>query len=222
MKKILTIMGLVAATTLVNAQGFIQFVGSVAGIQTNTGTFLAAGGEVSGSTFGKISASSIAPGAYDFALLWASSALTGGAGNPSWNLMTTNGGAAGSLLGNNGSAPGSLLGNGNTSGVAVDLASGTPVSIMVVGWSVSLGSSWSTVLAELNSGIWQAPGYFGETGVGTITPFATSGAGDPSIFPTTFANNTMNLYAVPTPEPATIALAGLGGLSMLIFRRRKS
>jgi|SRR5208282_78277 len=38
------------------------------------------------------------------------------------------------------------------------------------------------------------------------------------------AGNTVTLdYSVtPTPEPCTLALAGLGGLSLLLFRRRKS
>jgi hypothetical protein len=29
------------------------------------------------------------------------------------------------------------------------------------------------------------------------------------------------LYLVPVPEPTTLALAGLGGLSLLLFRRQR-
>jgi len=219
MKKILTIMSLAAVTTLLHAQGFIEFVGNVADITTNTGTFLPAGGEVSGVS-GKTDTA--IGGAYDYALLWANSALTGGAGNAGWNLMTTNGGAAGSLAGSTGAAPGSLTGTGTTSGIAVDLAAGTPVDVMLVGWSASLGSSWATVLGELNSNTWNSNGgFFGETAVSTMTPFATAGAGDPTVFTTMYPNGSLVLYAVPTPEPTTIALASLGGLSLLALRRKK-
>jgi PEP-CTERM motif len=222
MKKIFTIMSLVAVTTMLHAQGFIVFNGSVANITTNTGTFLVNGGEVSG-TSGKTVASGTSPGAFDYALLWASTnsaAPTGGAGNAAWSLMTTNGGGVGSLIGNNGAAPGGLTGPGTTAGIAVDLAAGTGVDVMLVGWSASLGSSWAQVLAQLNSNTWIAPGFFGETTVSTMTPFATAGAGDPAVFTTMYANGSLVLYAVPVPEPTTIALASLGGLSLLAFRRR--
>jgi hypothetical protein len=221
MKKIFTIVSLVAVSTMLHAQGFIIFNGSVANITTNSATFLMAGGETGG-TGGKTFASGTIAGAYDYALLWANSALTGGATNSGWSLMTTNGGNATSLIGNSGSAPGGLTGPGTTAGLAVDLAAGTAVDVILVGWSASLGNNWATVENELASGNWQAPGYFGQTGVASMTPFATAGAGDPSVFTTMYPNGALTLYAVPTPEPATIALAGLGGLSMLLFRRRKS
>ena len=32
----------------------------------------------------------------------------------------------------------------------------------------------------------------------------------------------INGFIEPVPEPTTLALAGLGGLSLLLFRRRKS
>ena len=32
--------------------------------------------------------------------------------------------------------------------------------------------------------------------------------------------NGLTLFEVPVPEPATFALVGLGGLSLLLFRRR--
>jgi hypothetical protein len=64
-------------------------------------------------------------------------------------------------------------------------------------------------------------GYFGISNVGTGVGrslddgpealFSASGGG---------ISTPMTLYLV-VPEPSTIALAGLGGLSFLLFRRRK-
>jgi hypothetical protein len=49
---------------------------------------------------------------------------------------------------------------------------------------------------------------------------AASAAGQPISNP---AGSPMILNLIPTtvPEPTTIALAGLGGLSLMLFRRRK-
>jgi hypothetical protein len=230
MKKILaTIVGLTAGAALVHAQGFIEMVGQSSAIVTNTASFYAQ----SVQTTGKIYNASSFAGGYDFALLYATS-TTAGDSSPlgaDWNIITTNGAGATltSMIANNGSAPGGLLGPGGTSGIAVNLAPGTTYEVMLVGWSSNEGSSWATVSAELagnsNAGNWTANGYFGEETIGTITPFATAGTGDPSIFPTVYANGTMSLFAVApsvSPEPTTLALAGLGGLSMLFLRRRKS
>jgi hypothetical protein len=53
-----------------------------------------------------------------------------------------------------------------------------------------------------------------------------TGTGQPNTTPEALFSGTgitqgFTLFAVPVPEPATMALAGLGGLSLLLFRRRK-
>jgi hypothetical protein len=58
----------------------------------------------------------------------------------------------------------------------------------------------------------------GSSSIAGATVFATapvSGTGTPI-----FSLNTP-LYLVPVPEPTTLALAGLGGLSLLLFRRQR-
>jgi len=223
MKKILTIIGVAAVTTMVHAQGYVDFEGTSAAIVTNTGAFLINGGEVNGTT-GKTFSPTVGA-IYDYILLYSATAITGSSAptNAEWTLASVQGG--GSLMGTNYLSPGSMSGNGAGSGVILaGMASGTPYSVELVGWSAALGS-WSTVLADMTSGDWAANGYVGYTSVGTLTPGSTpGGAGDPTIFSSTFANGSMDLYAVSAvvvPEPATMALTGLGALGLLLFRRRK-
>jgi len=217
MKKILTTLALVAGTTLIHAQGFIIYNGTAASITTNTSSYYAQGAGTVGKTFG----SGTLPGAYTYALLEGG---TGAATSGNWTQVSAFGG--GVLLGGQGAAPGSLTGPGTTSGVAINVAAGTTVNVLLVGWSSNLGSTWASILTQLGDGSslgsnWSGNGFFGQTAISTMTPFVTAGAGDPAVFTTMFANGSLQLFAVsPVPEPATIALASLGGLSLLAFRRR--
>jgi hypothetical protein len=227
MKKLLVIISLVAGTALVHAQGIIDLTGTSAAISTNSGSFVLGGGEVSGPA-AKTPGQAAAPLAYYYALLFDATAITGSSTptNSEWSQVTAFGGGA--LTITNSILAGSLQGNSAGSGQAVNLASATPYNVELVGWSATLGTQWSTVLTELTgnngAGNWAANGFFGYTAEGTVTPgSAVGGGGDPTIFTSIFANGSLTLYAVtPTPEPTTLALAGLGGLSMLLIRRRKS
>lgn len=119
---------------------------------------------------------------------------------------------------------------GNTA-ASVPWNQGTTNNIVIVGWSANLGTSWTTVSNELATGTYigilgSQMGYFGVSTAGfettspanpgaTIIGTAANGTGLPI-----FSLNTP-LYLLPVPEPGTLALAGLGGLSLLLFRRRK-
>jgi hypothetical protein len=119
-------------------------------------------------------------------------------------------------------------------------ATGTTNSIVLVGWSTTLGSSWADVsnkcvLAAANPNhFFTVAGdpqnsilaFFGESTFGYINPSLQSPG--PNVFNTGATPNGLpiyslntQLYEVPIPEPATFALIGLGGLSLLLFRRRK-
>jgi len=132
------------------------------------------------------------------------------------------------------------LWNGNNTSITP--FGGTTNNIVLVGWSANLGSSWANVsvilaaLAANNSAPLAAqlaltPGstaFFGESAIGYIVPnFASPGA---ALFGAADANgvpilNTSAspdyLYALPVPEPGTMVLAGLGGLALMLIRRRK-
>jgi hypothetical protein len=115
----------------------------------------------------------------------------------------------------------------------VPWAAGTTDSIVLVGWSANLGSTWgvvSNLLATQGAnGSYAAGSFFGVSATG----YMAAGSANPGT--TLFATgansfglpiNSLNtqLYALPTsvvPEPTTLALAGLGGLSLLLFRRRQ-
>lgn len=120
----------------------------------------------------------------------------------------------------------------NVSASVAGWANGTTNSIMLVGWSANLGTDWATVSAELNDGSYISVlagqnGFFGMSTTGYINPNLAP-AGGAVLFGTSPTANGLpikslntQLYLLPVPEPTTIALAGLGGLSLLLFRRRK-
>jgi hypothetical protein len=97
--------------------------------------------------------------------------------------------------------------------------------------------SWAQVQAFLNAGtLANQTGYFGQT----ATAYNYSGGGPSGLLAVdmwgtsstglagsggipTVGGLTLNaIVPAVTPEPTTLALAGLGGISMLFLRRRKA
>lgn len=237
MKKILaTIVGLAVGASLVHAQGYLQLSsGTVFNVQTNTGTFGATNTPGSGYTSiiaGKTTGSGTAAGAYDYAVLFTpagvgSSGDLASLASGNWvQLAVDLGGTPGALIaGTNTAIAGNWAAQGGSSSQQVIGAggqafnSGTSYSLALVGWSASLGSSWSAVESLYASGFQTSPGgFFGDT-IATVNP----SSGVPGNLPgNIWGNGSLVLYSVPVPEPTTLALAGLGGISMLFLRRRKS
>lgn len=108
----------------------------------------------------------------------------------------------------------------NHSGATIT-ANTTSASWVVVGWSGTIGSTVAALENWYNNGVGPVNGWIGESVVS-----ASIAPGDPTTTPPGPVNGVFpgafTLGLVATPEPTTLALAGLGGLSMLLFRRRKS
>jgi len=176
MKKVLTIVGLMAVGTLLHGQGVVVFNSNNLGVLTNTAVSQFSGGTQTGGVSGK---TAITANGFQYALLIQSytGALSLSATNPTtggWNLALSSGVG---VIGVNGpSAPqqGGIIGPGTTGGVAVDgwalPTAGTYDTagheyFMVAGWSSNLGT-WAQVQAQLTSGIWNANGFFGVSKIG--------------------------------------------------------
>ena len=121
-----------------------------------------------------------------------------------------------------------------TTAALVSWSPGTTNSIMVVGWSANLGTTWSAALANMQNSSYvnalSTAAFFGMSAVGYITTVSTATSPGAAVFgsagtaqgtPINSVNTQLYLVPVSTPEPGTMALAALGGASLLLFRRRK-
>ena len=107
---------------------------------------------------------------------------------------------------------------------------------LIAGWSANEGTSWGTVSNELATSTWNVTGTGSWFGVSALaynyagySPGGTPGA--VSVWATSAATGLAGsggitgLVLTPitaVPEPSTMALAALGGASLLLFRRRQS
>jgi len=221
MKKIAIVLGLMGVVAMSHAQGYVTVTGTFQN-STNTTALSSSytGGAVNNGTFGTLGATSTGQ-SYVLAL------LTTSAASPSTQLFGNSAAVntwtnTGTLGGNNGFA-GRLVISSDYATAAGTAAVGNSQSWMLFAYSSNLGSL-STVLADLASGSgWAATGYVGWSVVGvgaagaapSALPLVVTGSPSPLI------STGFTLEQVTTvPEPGTIALASLGGASLLLFRRR--
>jgi len=223
MKKTLIIAAVAAlAAVSTQAQGLVTINQTSQVVRTNT----------TGGTSGFVDGS----GAYNFALLYSTSTSLASSANQIYgNTANFNLWVDAGVTGANGFG----LNRGKLTAAASATATGWTApgltydnlrSVIIVGWSASYGASWSAIAAGVSAGNLAAGGFFGVTALGTS--FAGGGAGS---LPAVNAWNaggqpgatgivplqlTLNQIAA-VPEPSTMALAALGGASLLLFRRRK-
>ena len=217
-KNFLMLICLVAGTTLVHAQSYMAIDGVEADVTTNTSSFYNQGMGATGKTMKTMSGSLL----YDYALFVSAIPIAGGVTASGWTQIGTFTGTP-VIAGGDELIGGAVIYSGGEE-FQSDIAVGS-YYVEIAGWSSDLGSTWAAVDTQLTgnngSGAWMASGYFGEAYSGTADfETAVAAPGDNIIGPYGIAFGSLVLYAVP--EPATLALAGLGGLSMLFLRRRKS
>jgi hypothetical protein len=237
MKKIVATLSIIGAVATSFGQGFILSANSSGSQNVTTNNILdVTGASFGGSSSGLVTGSGGAPQGYYYMLLMLPYA--GGATNNPTSLSSLVSG--GWLSGWTGAYATNALGAGRLGGLSSSTATpqndtiGSANQFLVVGWSAGLGlgnpnnltsgSSWmsiSNLIVNLSTGGSSAvAGYLGWSIIGT-------GVGQPNTSPeqifggATGIQSPFTLYAVPVPEPTTIALAGLGGISLLLFRRRK-
>jgi len=241
MKKLIvsTICALTAAGAAF-AQGNVNWTGPSAAAftaQTNTSTYFGGGavsagqGIVGVGQVGNTQGNAAAGTGYYYELLIGSAWNGAGAAVPttlnafsSWSdsgLGATNNPALAS-------AGRAIVMSANSGTTVAGMSQTVSNSIIIVGWSANLGTTWSTALADAKSGTWTGNAFLGVSNEGWIQAFGTSTVPGATLFSNTaqtygtpiFSLNTP-LYVLPTPEPTTMALVGLGGAAMLMIRRKK-
>jgi hypothetical protein len=217
MKKILLIWNLImAGFVLADAQGAIKFSNFSTGYYVSTNGARVGLGSASGVT-------DIGLGDYYYELLYDTSTPT------SSNPLTGGWEPTGLIATNSTIFAGGITGPGGAAGVAVpQVAPSASAYFEIVGWSASLNSfSLPQLLAQYNSGNWEGLGYFGVSSptAGAIT---LGGLGTPATLPSALFGGVSGIQSGfvldgigATPEPGSVALAGLGGLALLALRRKK-
>jgi len=84
---------------------------------------------------------------------------------------------------------------------------------------ISAGGAVSLIVRAYIGATWEEASYVGTSSI--INLASTGNPNPPAGTPTVIATLYGNIQMVPVPEPSSMALAGLGAASLLIFRRRK-
>lgn len=243
-KLVLTTMAVVAGAMLSHAQGSISLQGAKGVVQTNGATLGLGSGNLSTTALGYyFEVLDMSQSTY--------AGLTGSQSNGVANLFAngadaslwTDTGVSG-VNQTSSLTAGGVIGEGTATGTSAAnwgaptgnvYATGTIDYYVIVGWSSNEGTSWATVASELENNSWQILGagaWFGETAVGynysgggpntlnAVNVWGTSSAS--GLAGSGLGGTNPELVLTPVPEPTTLALAGLGGISMLFLRRRKA
>jgi hypothetical protein len=239
MKKLaITSVCAVSLTLGAYAQGLVNWGAiSFANMTTQTnGTVASAfapGAALTGGTQGVTAGAAANPSGFYYALLYTS--FTGSQAAQPTNSAQLTAWTSTGLGATNAPTAGRLaVINPNQGAPVTGFTPGVTNSIMMVGWSANLGTTWAAASAVIEN--WAAqgfgivgPAFFGTSTTGYITttdattvPGVSPFNANPQIYGLPIQSlNTQLYYLSPVPEPATMALVAMGGASLLLFRRRK-
>jgi len=208
MKKILLTLSVVGALSCSYAQGTFNFANTA-------GTLISANGVTTAGVAGD----------YIYAVFFAPSTTAAGSGqlggaftNPAFQTAggtNSSVATAGRMASRNGIA--------ETTGA---LPSGSTVDFIVRGWSKNAGATWAEALAYYNNGAPATDMYLGQSVIGNDLVLGGGAIPVNGLFGVNAfqLNAGFSMALIPggvVPEPSSMALAGIGAASLLLFRRRK-
>jgi hypothetical protein len=227
-KTILTLAMAVGCVAASYGQGTVLFATTA-----NAGTKVSTNSVVGGPATGLISAT---PATYYFALFYSQTGSTSVGGKATATVGGTTGYAFSDsanwsfVFSGVSTALGKFSGAQNSDGsVTVPVAAAGTAELVAIGWSANIGSSISDLQAFLNgtdNGV--TTGWVGQSAVASIimgNAPGTSGSQSPVSLFGTGAGQVGGMVlgeVVTTPEPTSLALAAMGGLSLLALRRKKA
>jgi hypothetical protein len=208
----------------------INFASMTAQTNSTTHSSFTGGGSAVGGSIGAAGGSSVSGANFYYELLY--SAYSGTQAAVPTTLAALGTWSDAGLGATNANTAGRLQVINPNAGAQVPWSPGTTDSIMLAGWSANLGTTWAAVIATLNSqsllGAVAGNAFFGLSNTGYTTTLSTSTSPGAIVFganPTAqgvpIQSLLTQLYLVQVPEPTTLALAALGGASLLLFRRKK-
>jgi len=227
MKKLIATIALAGLAASVFAQGYVNMGNGATTTVTTNGTVNYLGQSVNaGTTTGNTTGSGAAPQGYYYALLVQSYSGSGPFAATGITTLGAEGWLVSGAYATNSLSSG-RFGGGTDEPTTANAAPGADLQYLVLGWTAneSTGANAATILASLSSGNWaNLNGYVGISSVGQVASLAGSPPATASTLFGTAPGITSGfvLDSVQTvPEPATMALAALGGASLLLFRRKK-
>jgi hypothetical protein len=142
-----------------------------------------------------------APGYLNYALLWGGTAAAAQSGA---NITATV---------SNSATAGVIAGSANFAIVGTN--PGDTDYFQFIGWQASYGTGYAGYLAAYNAG-----GFFGYS---AVLPFVLGPSSGPGtvIFSSTDPTKFQGFDVVPSPEPTTLALGGIGAAALVLIGRRK-
>lgn len=130
-----------------------------------------------------------------------------------WTLLENNGAEADATINPSGLAVGGIAYNAGSPFQVTGTSAGTTYELVVVAWD----GGATTLSAAMTAG--------DAVGWSTVFDYATGASSSDPNGTKTLNSNGLSAFGVAplqsTPEPGTMALAGLGSLSLFLFRRKK-